>query len=213
MADTTYRQALSAYRDVSPFPVAWVQFQRGMMWAEMAGMPERAIPLYRDAVTRLPGYVVANVHLAELEARMGNRQGAIARLEPLADTVEDPEPRGLLSTLIADTNPAEAARLRALAQRGYEALLAKHRNAFLDHAAEFFGGPGADPRRGLALAEENLKLRPTDRAYVLAIRSAMAAGDERRACALGRTAGDGRPSVPLRELRRELQTACPRSDS
>jgi len=54
------------YRDVSPFPIAYVAFQRGVMWAELANAPERALPLYREAVERLPGYVVANVHLAEL---------------------------------------------------------------------------------------------------------------------------------------------------
>jgi tetratricopeptide (TPR) repeat protein len=79
LADGLYVRALQSYGDVSPFPVAWVQFQRGVMWAEAADQPERALPLYREAVARLPGYVVANVHLAELESQMGQMDQAIER--------------------------------------------------------------------------------------------------------------------------------------
>jgi tetratricopeptide (TPR) repeat protein len=212
-ADATYRRALDAYRDVSAFPVAWVEFQRGMMWAESAGRPERAVPLYRDAIARLPGYVVANVHLSELEAEMGDRESAIRRLAPLADTVNDPEPAAVLAKLLADSNPAQSKRLAEKARRGYEALLTKHRNAFLDHAAEFFGGAGGDPRRALALAEENLQLRPTDRAYALAIRMATAAHAGARACALVQEAGETRASAVLAALVRETSQRCPTSGS
>jgi tetratricopeptide (TPR) repeat protein len=214
-ADASYRKALAVYRDVSPFPVAWVEFQRGMMWAEMAGQPERAVPLYREAVARLPGYVVASVHLSEIEADAGNRDGAIERLTELVDkeNVEDPEPAAVLAKLYADAKPDSAAHFADVARRGYDRLLAKHRNAFLDHAAEFFAAAGKDPKRASALAEENLKLRPTDRAYLLAIRSAQAAGNAPRACALVKAAGDDRPSVPLRALRESLGKTCPPSGS
>ena len=39
-ADETYRQALREYRDVSPFPVAWVCFQLGMLWGELVPEPQ-----------------------------------------------------------------------------------------------------------------------------------------------------------------------------
>jgi tetratricopeptide (TPR) repeat protein len=208
-ADATYREALASYRDVSPFPVAWVEFQRGMMWAESAGRPDRAVPLYQEALSRLPGYVVASVHLSELEAEAGQTASAVERLMALADEVEDPEPAAVLAKLLAGSDPERAARYAAVAKRGYERLLAKHRNAFLDHAAEFFMEAGKDPRRALALAEENLRLRPTDRAYLLAIRSARAAGEMRRACGLAELAGDERPSVPLRAARRDVLSSCP----
>jgi len=212
-ADASYQRALDAYRDVSPLPVAWTLFQRGMMWAESAARPDRAVPLYREAIARLPGYVVANVHLSELEAEAGDRESAIRRLTPLADTVDDPEPAAVLAKLLAGSNPAEAKRLAAKARRGYETLLAKHRNAFLDHAAEFFADAGKDPRRALALAEENLELRPTDRAYSLAIRVARAAHAEKRACALAREAGDARASAVLAALRRDVLPSCPTTGS
>jgi hypothetical protein len=183
------------------------------MWAEMAGKPERAVPLYREAIARLPGYVVASVHLSEIEADTGNRDSAIQRLGELADKVEDPEPAAVLAKLLADSKPDQAAHFADVARRGYQGLLEKHRNAFLDHAAEFFAAAGKEPKRALAIAEENLKLRPTDRAYLLAIRTAQAAGDTRRACALVKEAGDGRPSVPLQAVRESLGKSCPPSGS
>src|SRR6267142_2292315 len=48
-ADETYRQALREYLDVSPFPVAWVCFQLGMLWGELVPAPQltRAEHWYR----------------------------------------------------------------------------------------------------------------------------------------------------------------------
>jgi hypothetical protein len=43
-------------------------------------------------------------------------------------------------------------------------LLAKHPEAFADHAAEFWLAAGADPDKGLRLAKMNLEIRNTPRA-------------------------------------------------
>ena len=37
-----YKQALQNYSDVSPFPVAWVCFQLGVLWGELAPEPRTA---------------------------------------------------------------------------------------------------------------------------------------------------------------------------
>ena len=42
-ADRIYRQALRSYSDVSPFAVAWVCFQLGMLWGELASEPDLAV--------------------------------------------------------------------------------------------------------------------------------------------------------------------------
>ena len=182
-ADAIYRDALASYRDVSPFVVARTQFARGVMWSEQAGHPELARPLYQEAVRRVPGYVVANVHLAELEASSAPSI-AIARLEPFASS-PDPEPGGRLAQLV------DGARSRELARRStdrYDVLLSRHPAAFLDHGAEFFAGPGADPDRALRLALDNLQRRPVPRAMKVAIDAAVAAGDDRQACAIAHQA-------------------------
>src|SRR5262249_19231974 len=65
-ADAVYRQALYSYDDVSPFPLAWVCFQLGMLWGELMPVPDPnlAAPWYRRSVAYLPRYVKARVHLA-----------------------------------------------------------------------------------------------------------------------------------------------------
>src|SRR5262249_7657568 len=39
-ADAVYRQAFYSYDDVSPFPLAWVCFQLGMLWGELVPEPD-----------------------------------------------------------------------------------------------------------------------------------------------------------------------------
>ena len=185
----SFVDALDAYRDVSPFPVARVQFLRGVMWAEMADRADLAVELYRDAVRRIPGYVVASVHLAELEAENGDLTTARELLEPLV-TSGDPEPAGLLAELVEAEDPERAAELAARARARYDDLLARHREAFLDHGAEFFVGPGGQPLRGQELALENLSLRTNARAYLVAIEASESAGDLAAVCSLAADAAD-----------------------
>ena len=75
-ADEIYRQALREYQDVSPFPVAWVCFQLGMLWGELVPEPQlaRAEHWYRKAIVSLPCYVRARVHLAEICSATGRAE-------------------------------------------------------------------------------------------------------------------------------------------
>lgn len=187
-ADSTYREALASERDLSVFSVAWSMFVRGVMWAEMANRPDLARPLYEEAVRRLPGYVVANVHLSEQEAEAGQPELAIARLERLVGVTGDPEPAGALAELIVNSEPARASELAEQGAARYHTLLARHRPAFLDHGSEFFAGPGNDPAMALVLALENLERRPNARAFQVAIEAALAAEDLETACSLAERA-------------------------
>ncbi|MEC7521595.1 MAG: hypothetical protein VYE22_17070 [Myxococcota bacterium] len=193
-ADAVYVDALAEYRDVSPFPVAFVSFARGVMWAEMADEPELALALYGDATSRLPDYVVANVHLAELESERARLALARDRLARLVDR-DDPEPAGLLSELTEDAG--ERDDLVAIAAARYERLLSSHRAAFLDHGSEFFAGPGGDPERALAMATENLEARRNGRAYVVAIEAALAADRPDTACEFAAEAEAARRFHPV----------------
>ena len=77
-ADRTYRQALRNYRDVSPFPVAWVCFQLGVLWGELVPEPRTtcAARWYERALARLPSYTKARVHLAEIYSSCGRADDA-----------------------------------------------------------------------------------------------------------------------------------------
>ena len=195
-ADRAWVAALGAYRDVSPLPVAYVAFQRGVMWSEQAGRSDRGIALYREAVKRLPTYTVANVHLAELEASV-DRDAAIARLRRTLPMTADPEPAGLLAELLADVDSDEARGLVQQARSDYEVLLHRHPLAFLDHGAEFFLGAGADPARAVELARANLENRGNARAFEIAIDAARQAGDRDAECSFTQSARNVVPTVSL----------------
>ena len=169
-ADDHYVAAAQVDTSTTPYRIAWVHFQRGVMWAEMADKPEFAPVLYLAATARLSDYAVANTHLAELELELGDQENAIERLEALIQRSEDPEPRGLIAEALWDTRPNAAERHLDDARSRYNTLLSTHRAAFLDHGAEFFLGPGADWERARQLALENLSLRQGSRAYLVALR-------------------------------------------
>jgi tetratricopeptide (TPR) repeat protein len=165
-AEVTYRQALYSYDDVSPFPLAWVCFQLGVLCGELVPVPapSRAALWYGRALAYLPGYVKARVHLAEIYTSQDRADDAEALLRPVLAS-PDPEVRWRLAdALIAQERLEEAATQLAAARSGFEELLARHLLAFADHAAEFYAGSGNDPGRALELARRNVANRPTRRA-------------------------------------------------
>jgi hypothetical protein len=112
----------------------------------------------------VPGYVKARVHLAEIYASQDQAGDAETLLRPALSS-RDPEVRWRLAdVLIAQERFEEAETQLDAARVGFDRLLAKHRLAFADHAAEFYAGSGDDCQRALELARENVANRPTRRA-------------------------------------------------
>jgi tetratricopeptide (TPR) repeat protein len=179
-AESYFTTARQRYRGISPFPLAVLDFQRGQMWMEHGDIYRARVSL-DAAIRRLPAYVPAQGHLAEVEAALGDRPAAIARLRPLSLTSDDPEYAATLAGILADSGQAghiEEARIwRERAQARYEELIARHPEAFADHAAEFWLTVGGDPACALRLAEMNLALRQTPRAYALIRRATDRAND------------------------------------
>ena len=174
LADDAFERALAVYRDVSPFPVAWIQFQRGVMWAERAGQAERGRSLYESALVHLPSFVTANVHLAEFE-RETDPKAAMQRLERILPLTSDPEPLGVLAELYFEAgDKARGSMFAAEASRRYARLLSRLPDAFADHATEFYLGVGADPKKAFALASLNVENRATERSYALLLEAAEA---------------------------------------
>ena len=166
-ADQTYRQALREYQDVSPFPVAWVCFQLGMLWGELVPEPQLAPAehWYRKAVASLPCYVRARVHLAEIFSATGRASDAEATLRPALSSGDPEASWRLADVLNAEGRFDEAATYLEAARSGFERLLEKHLLAFADHGAEFYVGSGCDPLGALELAKINLANRSTLRAF------------------------------------------------
>lgn len=192
-ADAVYRQAFYSYNDISPFPLAWVCFQLGMLWGELAPAPDPdlAAHWYRRAIAYLPGYVKARVHLAEIYASQDQTSDAEALLLP-ALTSRDPEVRWRLADVLIAQERLDEAKMQLDAARfGFDELLDRHLLAFADHAAEFYAGSGNDHRRALELARTNAANRPTCRAVrqvqtiAVSAGEAAAAGDLHEARKLG----------------------------
>ena len=175
-AERTYQHALRDYQDVSPFALAWVCFELGMLWSERVPVPraEVAAQWYRAAIDILPCYVKARVHLAEILLSDGQNKDAEDLLRPALESV-DPEVAWRLAE--AAGNAVEATTFAAAARAGFESLLARHPLAFADHGTEFYMAGGGEPARAFALARLNLANRPTLRAFEQAVDAALAAGE------------------------------------
>jgi len=170
-ADRAFAAARAALDTTSPLPYAWLDFARGTMWAEQAGDARRGARFLRRALAYLPGFVAANLHLAEIEAARGETAAAEQRLASVAAS-RDAEVLALLGSLHAATDPARGAREIAAAGARFEELLAARPLAYADHAAAFYLGAGANPERARRLAAANLAERNTPRARALAERAA-----------------------------------------
>ena len=148
-----------------------LEFQRGKLWMEHDDL-RRAHAWCAAAVRRLPAYVPAHGHLAELDAALGETAAAIARLRPLALASDDPDYATQLARILGEGGQTlEAQTWRAKAEARYDELLSHHPDAFADHAAEFWLTVGGDPERAVSLAKHNLSLRQTPRARDLVRRS------------------------------------------
>jgi hypothetical protein len=177
-ADEIYQRAIKEYQDVSPFALAWVCFQLGVLWGELVPetQPSRAAFWYQKAVEYLPTYVKARVHLSEIYLDEGRVGDAEALLLP-AIASGDPEVSWRLADVMLATDRfADAQKQMQSARSGFEALLKKHLLAFADHGAEFYSGSGDDAGRAFELASINVANRPTLRAFEQAYATAVDAG-------------------------------------
>jgi tetratricopeptide (TPR) repeat protein len=209
-AARTFDEAFARATAVSPFPRAWLDFQRGLFEERCGNLPQ-ARAHHQAALARLPGFAAAAGHLAAVEAASGGRDRAASLLEPLLDRSDDPEWAAQLADLLAASAPPRAAALADRARARYEALLARHPEAFTAAAIRFFLGAGHDPRRAHALATRHLAAHPTRDAFALAIDAALAAHDPAAACrAATRASSLEHVPPPLHLARARAFAACKR---
>jgi tetratricopeptide (TPR) repeat protein len=177
-ANRVYQRALREYQETSPFAVAWVCFQLGVLWGEL--VPEtqssRAVHWYRKAIEYLPCYVKARVHLAEIYLQHQRTEDAEALLIPALSSGDPEVCWRLADVMVATGRVADADKQMQAARSGFEVLLGKHLLAFADHGAEFYSGSGNDAGRAFELASVNLANRPALQAFEQAYATAVAAG-------------------------------------
>jgi tetratricopeptide (TPR) repeat protein len=160
-AERLFTKARRRYRGVSPFPVAELDFRCGLMWLGAQDLPA-ARAWFDAAVGRVPAYVPALGHRAEVDAALGARDAAIDRLRPLALSSDDPEYVATLAVVLSDAgHPHEAEQWRICAATRYDELVSLHPEAFVDHAADFWLTVGGDRPKGLQLVLRNHASRAT----------------------------------------------------
>ena len=166
-AERRYTQGHSRYRGVSPFPLALLDFQLGLMWMD-AGRLDDARRSFEVAGSRVSVYAPAQGHLAEVEAQLGEIDSAVDRLYLLASSSDDPDYAAQLARILAEAGRGdESWHWRQLAATRFDDLMVSRPEAFADHAAEFWLGAGADPDKAFRLAKMNVEVRNTPRARAL----------------------------------------------
>jgi tetratricopeptide (TPR) repeat protein len=139
-AERLFAEARRRYQGVSPFPVATLDLQRGLMWLSVSDLPA-ARAWFDAARRRVPSYAPALGYLAEVDAVLGD-QTAIDRLRSLASSSDDPRyAAGLARILGASGDSQEAEQWRRSAAARYHELMARHPEAFAHHT------PGAGQQR------------------------------------------------------------------
>ena len=170
-ADQVYRDALRSYRDVSPFALAWVCFQLGVLWGEL--VPERqsarATMWYRKAIAYLPAYVKARVHLAEIYLDCGRYDDAEALLIPVISS-DDPEVLWRLGDVSAasgrDADAVDTDRVGAASAS--RACWTSTCSPSRTTAPRSMPEAATIPKEAFELASVNAANRPTPRAIELA---------------------------------------------
>jgi tetratricopeptide (TPR) repeat protein len=190
-ADEIYQRAIGEYQDVSPFAMAWVCFQLGVLWGELVPEPQpsRAAGWYQKAVEYLPDYVKARVHLSEIYLDEGRFEDAEALLIPAVKSGDPEVFWRLADVMLAMERFADSQTQMQSARLGFEGLLKKHLLAFADHGAEFYSGSGDDAGRAFELASINVANRPTLRAFEQQYATAIDAGKSDLASEILATAG------------------------
>jgi tetratricopeptide (TPR) repeat protein len=175
-AEQTYLRAIAEDREHSPFSLAWTCFQLGVLFGETLepAQPASAQYWYEQALSYMPLYTHARVHLAELHLDAGRLDTALELLLPIQHN-EDPEVSWRLAQLYEQKGEThEASHHLARTLQSFERVLGRHELAFADHAVDFYLEEGDDPAKALRLALLNLDNRATLRAFELSHEAALA---------------------------------------
>lgn len=187
-AQMLFDRASSEYRDVSPMPLAWLEYSRGRM-LRSADRTREAAAAFERAQQILPSFPPNLGQLAEAQFDLGNTAFAIGILRRLAMESEDPDYAAHLSRMLtAGGQREEGDRWRQAAASGFDLLMETAPEMFADHAAEFWLAAGADPRRALHAASINLAARHTPRATELFDEALQLVGDAPAPCREARSA-------------------------
>jgi tetratricopeptide (TPR) repeat protein len=201
LAETLFERSRLEFKDVSPFHLGWIDFERARAF-EREGDARHARAYLEDALAAFPEYAHAAVHLAGVE----EGEKALAHLEVVEKRATDPDVLAAHADALRRLKrDAEATAMTERARARFEEVLAKHAEAYADHAARFFLGAGSDVPRALALAKAAATRAPTEETLELWLLAAGVAGAPDQACAA--IAAADKTSCPLRGSRARFDAA------
>jgi tetratricopeptide (TPR) repeat protein len=175
-AESSYAAAVEADDGLSPLPCSQLLFEWGVS-AMRQGDLERAELIFIELERILPAHVPGRGHRAEVALARGQLDMAMTLINPLIEISDDPEYRGIYAEVLAALGDSKAAIEAKRAAAAYELLLARHPEAYADHAAAFFMGVGNRPERAVELALANRTLRDTPRSRSLLAKALRKAQD------------------------------------
>jgi tetratricopeptide (TPR) repeat protein len=153
-AERLFAAARHRYQGSSPFPIASLDYRRGLMWHAEDNLPA-ARTWFDASLRRVPAYAPALGHRAEIDTEVGDHQAAIDRLRPLASASDDPGYAATLArALAAAGDHREARQWHRRAAARYDELAGRHPQAFAEHAADFRQRGQSPARRGGATETE-----------------------------------------------------------
>ncbi|HET6582047.1 MAG TPA: hypothetical protein VFG69_01345, partial [Nannocystaceae bacterium] len=167
-ADELYAEALGLAEERQT--AAWLELQRGLLDLERDRLDEAAAH-YRAAAARFSGWWLVDEHLAEIDAKQGKRDSAIAAYRELVVRTGNPEFMDALAELLITDTPQEATQWRARARAEYERRLARFPAATYGHALEHFLAAPDGAAKSLELARANQRVRPGPDADALLARA------------------------------------------
>lgn len=201
LAETLFERARMEFRDVSPFTLGWMDFERARAF-EREGRNDMARAYLEDALAAFPEYAHAAVHAATYEPP----DKAIAMLEVVEKRADDPDVFAAHADALRRLRrDAEARAMTDRAKSRIEELLAKHPEAFADHAARFFLGGGGDVKRALDLAKAAAARAPSEETLEVWLLAARASNATAEACAAVKAADA--TTCPLRGSRAAFDDA------
>lgn len=191
---------------------AWLHVQRGVL-ALGKGRPDQARALYELAAAEVAGWWWVEEHIAEVLALEGDTDAAIARYQGLAAKPGLPEHHDALAQLLRQS--AHASRANPHIERAaqlHAARMALLPEAAIGHALEHslhFGSP----QQALALARQNLRLRPNSEARLQLAQALYKAGEPRAALAeVERLLASGIDTAQAHAIAAQLAAALGQSD-
>jgi tetratricopeptide (TPR) repeat protein len=179
LAETLFERGRMEYGDVSPMKLAWMDFERARAF-EREDQNQKARAYLEDALEAFPEYAHAAVHAAG----QVSPERAIKMLEIVEKRADDPDVFAAhADALRRARRDAEARVMTDRAKTRMEEVLAKHPEAFADHAARFFLGAGGDVKRALELAKGAASRAPSEETLELWLRAARANNASADVCA------------------------------